>query len=58
VQCNVIDDLTVPTEGVYYRRPDEYNSLFQSVSVPVEEVNEVYGFEIVYSKSVQTYVKV
>jgi hypothetical protein len=54
----VVDDVTVPIEGVCYRRPDVYNSLFQSVSVPVEEVNDVYGFELEFSKSVQTFVKV
>jgi hypothetical protein len=55
---DILDDVTVSTEGVQYRRPDVYNSLFQSVSVAVEDGNEVYAFETVFSKSVQTFVKV
>ena len=41
-----------------YRDPSVYNALFQSVSLPTEEGSGSYGFELVLSRSIQTYVKV
>ena len=41
-----------------YRDPSDYNALVQSVSLPTEDGSGSYGFELVLSRSVQTYVKV
>ena len=56
--CNVSGDLTAKSDSVHYRRPDTYNSFYQSVSVPTEDQQALYAFETVLSKSVQTFVKV
>ena len=40
----------------YYRRPGSYCSMLHSVSAKQGGVN--YGFELIFSKSVRTYVEV
>ncbi|OWF37358.1 phosphoethanolamine N-methyltransferase 3-like [Mizuhopecten yessoensis] len=42
----------------YYRDPLVYESLFASVTIPTEDGRAFYGFEKVFSKSVDTYIKV
>lgn len=51
------DDKTRKNEA-FYRLPDVYNSLFQSVSKETEDGSGVYSYEIVRSKSVETFIKV
>ncbi|XP_060081826.1 uncharacterized protein LOC132561112 [Ylistrum balloti] len=41
----------------YYRDPLVYESLFTSVTIPTEDGRGFYGFEKVFSKSVDTYIK-
>ncbi|XP_033754647.1 phosphoethanolamine N-methyltransferase 3-like isoform X2 [Pecten maximus] len=41
----------------YYRDPLVYDSLLASVTIPTEDGQAFYGFERVFSKSVDTYVK-
>lgn len=41
----------------YYRDPLVYESLFASVTIPTEDGKAFYGFEKVFSKSVDTYIK-
>jgi phosphoethanolamine N-methyltransferase len=50
-------DCTTQSDAITYRRPDVYNSLYQSVSIPTEDGSAIYGFETVSSKSIQTYIK-
>lgn len=50
------DDKTRKNEA-FYRLPDVYNSLFQSVSKETEDGSGVYSYEIVRSKSVETFIK-
>lgn len=41
----------------HYRLPDIYNSLFQSVATSTEDNEAFYSFEIICSKSIQTFIK-
>ncbi|KAH9503430.1 Phosphoethanolamine N-methyltransferase 3 [Bulinus truncatus] len=40
----------------FYREPEQYEALYSSVTVP-NGVNHYYGFDLVLSKSVHTYIK-
>ncbi|XP_070563864.1 uncharacterized protein [Ptychodera flava] len=43
----------------FYRLPSQYNALFHSAFLPCgKDGDESHGFEIIFSKTVQTYVKV
>ena len=41
-----------------YRDPKLYNAMFSMLSIPTENPNEVFGFELVLSKAVNSYIKV
>ena len=41
-----------------YRDPTLYNAMFSMLTVPTENPNEVYGFELVLSRPVNSYIKV
>lgn len=53
---SVVGDDKARKNEAFYRLPDVYNSLFQSVSKETED--GVYSYEIVRSKSVETFIKV
>ncbi|XP_060081825.1 uncharacterized protein LOC132561111 [Ylistrum balloti] len=42
----------------YYREPNDYEALFNSVTVPTEDKQAVYGFNVIASRPVEIYRKV
>jgi phosphoethanolamine N-methyltransferase len=51
-------DVKRSNNPTFYRNPSTYGSLMQSVIQQSAEGNEAFGYDIVFSKSVQAYVQV
>ena len=53
----VSGDITRPKNPTQYRDPSLYEAFITSTTIPVDDKN-VYAFDMVLSKSVETYIKV
>ena len=51
-------DVSRSSNPTFYRNPSLYGALMQSVTQPTPDGQQAYSFDIIFSKSVQAYIKV
>ncbi|XP_033755776.1 phosphoethanolamine N-methyltransferase-like isoform X2 [Pecten maximus] len=51
-------DISLNNSTTYYRHPNDYETLFLSVTEPTDDKQAVYGFKVIATRPVETYRKV